>query len=395
MKKTPKSSVWILTIGAFFAFFVFGFSDNLKGTTLPAIIQDLHISYSVGGSILLGAYLGFIAATTITGFLADSIGHKAVLVIAGFCLGIGAAGYTFFSTPLFLSLSISILGFGLGSLELGCNALIVELRGGDKGKYLNLMAVLHGLGSTLAPLYAGWMLSARYSWRSVYGWDLIPIIILIIYFLFTTFPASKSKPNEKIDFTHIAKIAFTGEMIWYYIIITLYVCIEIGLSSWMVEYLQSNRHFSISSSSQALAIYFGLIMLGRFIGSFIVERLGYLQSTFYAMLGAITCVALALFGPQYFAYFLPGCGLFLSIIFPTITASVSDSHKNNMNSILGIFFTFAGLGGALGPWIIGFASDHGGLPVGFSLNLVFGILTAFSILLLMIMKKKTPSLDSL
>lgn len=379
--------MWILTIGAFFAFFVFGFSDNLKGTTLPAIIQDLHISYSIGGSILLGAYLGFIAATLSTGFLADSIGHKAVLVIAGFCLGLGVLGYTFFTTPMLLSLSIAFLGFGLGSLELGCNALIVELHAEDKGKYLNLMAVLHGLGSTIAPLYAGWMLSARYSWRTVYGWDLIPIIILIIYFLFTTFPNTNGKQSEKINFSQIAKYAFTGEMIWYYVIITLYVCIEIGLSSWMVEYLQTNRHFSITASSQALAVYFGLIMLGRFIGSFIVERLGYLQSTLYAIIGASLCVALALFGPQYFAYFLPGCGLFLSIIFPTITASVSDSHKNNMNSILGIFFTFAGAGGAIGPWLIGFVSDRGGLPLGFGLNLVFGVLTAYSILILILFKK--------
>ena len=384
--KISKNTIILLTIGAFFGFLVFGFSDNLKGPVLPAILQNLHLSYSMGGTILLGAYLGFIVATISAGLLADAAGQKTVLVLAGICLAAGVAGYSSFSSPVLLTLSMMVLGFGMGCLELGCNALIVELHAADKGRYLNLMAVFHGLGSTIAPLYAGWLLAANVSWRTVYRWDFLPISIMIVLFIILRFPQTQKSQN--VNLKHIGKAAFTVQMIWFYALITFYVCIELGLASWMVEFLQKNRAFSILQSNQALAWFFGLIMVGRFVGSFFIEKLGYLRAIFIASLLASACTGIGLFGPTQFTFLLPGTGFFLSVIFPTITASVSDSHKENMNSMLGILFTFAGIGGLIGPWVVGIASDLGGLQFGFGLNVIFGMLTSFAAFVLIRLQGK-------
>jgi len=388
MTTLTKRTIWLLTLGAFFAFFVFGFSDNLKGPILPALLQDLNLNYSMGGTILLGAYVGFMAATMTTGLLADIAGPKTVLVQAGVCLAIGMGGFSYFDNYYLLIISMVILGFGLGSLELGCNGLIVELHSTNKGRYLNLMAVLHGMGSMLAPLYAGILLTASISWRLVARWDLILIGFLIVYFLFMPFPKIQKSQSEKLDLKHLGKIAFTPRMICFYAAITLYVSAELGIAAWLVEFLQKEREFTVALSTQALSIFFGVMMLGRFVGSFLVERLGYLKSILIAALLASACLGLGLFGPTEFAYFLPASGFFLSIIFPTLTAAVSDSHKENLNSILGLLFTFAGLGGILGPWLVGIASDAGGLKVGFSLVLVFSLFTAGSISILLNLKNQ-------
>jgi FHS family glucose/mannose:H+ symporter-like MFS transporter len=395
MTNHSKNTIWLLTIGAFFAFFVFGFTDNLKGPALPAILQDMKFSYSQGGSILLGIYLGFIAATITSGPLADAVGQKFVLVLAAICLSIGLSSFGAFSSPALMTTSMAILGFGLGSLELGCNSLIVELHSSDKGRYLNLMAVMHGLGSMLAPLYAGWLLSGNSNWRSIYQWDLIPVGLLVLYFSLTSFPKNKKINSEKVNFRLISKTAFTPEMLWYYATITLYVTIELGIASWLVEFLQKERQFSVAQSNQALSAFFGLIMIGRFVGSFFIERLGYLKSILVNMLAASFCIALGLFGPPQLSFLLPGSGFFLSIIFPTITAAVSDTHKENINTILGILFTFAGFGGVIGPWLVGFASDLGGIKFGFSVNLFFGLLTACTAYILLKLKKNklNPSIN--
>ena len=384
-----KNTIWLLTIGAFFAFFVFGFSDNLKGAVLPALLQDMKFNYALGGTILLGAYIGFMIATLTSGLLADAVGQKAVLLLAGVCLAIGVGGFSSFSAPVVLTLSMSILGFGMGCLELGCNALIVSLHAADKGRYLNLMAVLHGMGSMIAPLYIGWMLTNNNTWRTIYRLDLILIGLLILYFSLMRFPKVDSAASEKIDFKHLGKSAFSTEMLLYYAAITMYVTIELGIGSWIVEFLQKDRGQSVTQSTQALSLFFGLIMLGRFVGSFFVERLGYLKSILVMSLGASACVAIGLFGPPQLAFFLPGSGFFLSIIFPTITAAVSDAHKENMNSILGLLFTFAGLGGVLGPWLIGIVSNLTSLRVGFSMNLGFGLLTALAAFALLRLRPKT------
>ncbi|MCB0089629.1 MAG: hypothetical protein KDE54_17100 [Caldilineaceae bacterium] len=50
--------LWLLTAGGFFAFFTFGFVDNIKGPALPNLLQDLNFSYSQGGTILSGRIFG-------------------------------------------------------------------------------------------------------------------------------------------------------------------------------------------------------------------------------------------------------------------------------------------------------------------------------------------------
>lgn len=376
MNKLSPKNIWLLTAGAFFAFFVFGFSDNLKGPVLPALLQDLQFNYASGGAILMSIYIGFMTASLTAGFLANVYGQKMVLILAGVCLAIGSAGFASFSSPTWLAASMIVLGFGLGSLELGCNALIVLLYDANKGRFLNLMAVMHGMGSMIAPLYAGWMLTAGNSWRSVYRWPLILIGMLLIYFATMRFPKRDAAKTQALDFAQIRTTAFSPMMLAFYFAQMAYVAIELGIASWMVEFLQKINAQSINQSSQSLSIFFGLVMIGRLIGSFIVEKFGYLRSVLTAALAASACVAASLFGPPQFSWLLPVSGLFLSIIFPTITAAASNAQKENSSIILGLLFTFGGLGGIIGPWLIGIASNQGGLLFGFSLNLLFGLLTA-------------------
>jgi MFS transporter, FHS family, glucose/mannose:H+ symporter len=115
---------------------------------------------------------------------------------------------------------------------------------------------------------------------------------------------------------------------------------------------------------------------------FFVERVGYLRSTLIAAVGAAICIALGVFSSASLAFSLPVAGFFLSIIFPTLTAAVSEVHPDNTATILGLLFTFAGVGGKLGPWLIGLASDSVGLTLGLGVNLIYCILLMVAILFL-------------
>lgn len=333
------------------------------------MLAELHISYGTGGNIFFGEYFGFLIATLITGLMADRFGLKSAILLAGVFLGIGVSGYSFFQSAILLSGSLFILGMGLGALELGPNAIIVSLHHERKGLYLNLMAMLHGLGSLLAPLFAGWLLSLSISWRIIYRWDILLIALFVLIFAFLRFP--KAGEKTQLDFRHLPQIAFRKQLPWFYSLITFYVALEIGLASWLVTYLQQVHHFEVQTSNQSLSLFFAMLMIGRLLGGFFVQRIGYLRSILYMTLAAVICIAAGLFGPGGLAWLLPISGLFLSIMFPTITAAVSDSHPENGNTILGTLFTFAGLGGVLGPWLIGWASDLSGLKFGFSILILF------------------------
>jgi fucose permease len=105
-------------------------------------------------------------------------------------------------------------------------------------------------------------------------------------------------------------------------------------------------------------------------------------------IGGIICLIAGLYGPKEISLFLPLAGFFLSVIFPTITAAVSDTHTVNANTILGILFTFAGLGGIIGPWFIGWGSDLFGLQKGFSIVIVFMAILLISVAILIGLTQK-------
>jgi fucose permease len=303
------------------------------------------------------------------------------MLLAGAALVIGVSGYSGFESAFLLSASLFIVGMGLGALELGSNAIIVSLHPKRKGMFLNLMSVLHGLGSMLAPLFAGWLFALNISWRTVYRWDLPLIAFFMLIFLFLRFP--KSGEQARLDFRAIPRVAFKGQLPLFYIAIAAYVSAEIGMASWLVTFLQQARGQDVAASNQALSLFFALLMLGRLIGGFVVHRIGYLRSILIATLGAIASLIIGLFGTGSLVFFLPVTGFFFSIIFPTITAAASDLYTKKINTILGVLFTFAGLGGLLGPWLIAWGSELLGLQSGFSVNIALLMVLLVSISLLM------------
>lgn len=379
MNTSPKNlTTFLLTAICFFAFFIFGVTDNLKGPTLPAMLAELNIDYGTGGNIFFGEYVGFLIATLITGILADRFGLKLVFILAGVALVLGVGGYSSFSVPFLLAASLFIIGLGLGAFELGPNAVIVSLYHEQKGLYLNLMAVMHGLGSMVAPLVAGYLLSIDTSWRTIYRWDLLLIIIFLAASLFLRFPKSEEKAS--LDFRAIPKVAFKHALPFYYVAMLFYVAAEIGLASWMVVYLQDSRNMNEALSNNYLAIFFGTMMLGRFLGSFFVKRVGYLRSIFIAALFATASLAVGIFTQS--AIFIPLTGFFFSIIFPTLTAAVSDAEQENMNTILGVLFTFSGIGGMIGPWLVAWSSKVFGLQIGFTSTILLTGLTLIFVFIL-------------
>ena len=383
-----STAIKLITYGAFLSFFVFGFVDNLKGPTLSALLEDLNFSYSFGGTLVMSAYLGFLIATLVTGALSDTAGQKVVIFTACACLFVGIVGYSMASMFLILAMAMLVIGLGLGSLELGGNSIIVDLHHQGKGRYLNLLAFFHGVGSMVAPLYAGLLLTAGLSWRSIYQSAILVVLLLLVYFLLVKYPKSDTLASNKLDLRSLGKSAFTGEMILFYAVLAIYVAAEIGIGTWLVEFLQKSKFQSVAISSFYLSLFFGGVTVGRLIGSFLVERVGYLKSMLYVSLASVVCVAIGTFAPASLAFFLPLTGLFFSIIFPTATAAASDLHQENVGTVLGLLFTFAGIGGMLGPWLVGIFSDWLGIQLGFGLILIYCLSMSLIFGLLMVKQKR-------
>ena len=253
-----------------------------------------------------------------------------------------------------------------------------------------------GIGALLAPIYVAQLLQVDLTWRQIFRLSPILATLLTFYFIVVLYrwKTSKHQPEPSqpaLEMTpslmNLLRIGFAWPMPLYYLLIVFYVSAELGIASWLVEFLQQAKSFSMGGSAVYLSLFFGCIMIGRLAGSVLVDHVGYLHSMIYAILAAIVCLIIGQWSSNNLAFFIPLAGLFFSIIFPTATAAVSKLHPENTGTILGLFFTFGGLGGALGPWAMGAVSDWTGITGGFMLSIGYCCLVAVALQLLLSVDK--------
>ncbi len=379
MRDGNRGRILAMTIGNFLAFLVFGAVDILKGSTLFAVLDETGFSYSTGGLVVMASYFGFFVSTLAAGVVAEIGGKKTIIVVASLCFLAGMGGYSSArGLPMFLLTSF-LIGLGCGSTEVGSNYIIVDVQPKNPGLYLNLLAASFGLGSMLGPLYSGRLFKAGFTWREIYWFALLAPAVLLVVFLAAPYPRLDRPPPERPSIRAMAKNAFSGWMLWFYLLAFAYVAAETAIGHWIVEYLRVVRNIPADAGSNWLSLFFACIMIGRFVGGFCVGKIGYLRSMAAATALAMAAVLAGVYGPDGLAPFLPLSGLFFSIILPTATALLSSLVPKKLGSVLGVLFCFVGLGGMAGPWLAGVVNDVLGLKAGLSVSMLFLLALAGSL----------------
>ena len=387
MTLKEKQTTLIVTIGAFFAFLIFGFTDNLKGPILPVLLEDFSLSYAQGSNILLMLYLGFMLSILGSGFIAGKYGNRYVLLLSGIIISAAIAGMSLVQEKVLLYPLFFSVGIALGGIEIGANGAITDIYHEKSGKYLNLLSVFHGAGSMAAPWIVGNLLEKSLPWQTVYKVSILPILLLPLIFLFLRLtardiPVPRSKNNTD------SNIFLNPDLLLLAFLILLYVASEISFASWIVDYLYKVRAFSIKSASIMLTVFWGLVMLGRFIASFVVDRIGYIKSLIITV-----CLAMITFGGgilpgKSFSYLLPLTGFFFALIFPTVTAFAARIFPYSKHKVFSFLFFFAGLGGLVGPWVVGYSANWFGIAIGFPI-LIFFIIGTLIILFVLKARLRT------
>jgi len=361
----------VVTIGAFFAFLIFGFADNLKGPLIPVLLEEFSLSYAQGSNILLMLYLGFMLSIIGSGIIAGKYGNRHVLLLSSIIISIAVAGMSIVQDKIFLYPLFFSIGMALGGIEVGANGAITDIYHENSGKYLNLLAVFHGAGSMIAPWLVGILLEKNMPWQTAYKGSFLPILLFPLIFIFLRFTSEKSKKNNPDTNIKSPDKIINMNLILLSLLILLYVAAEIGISSWLVDYLYKVKNFSLKTASLMLTIFWAFMMLGRLIASFIVDRIGYLKSLIITICLALLSFVGGILPGKYFAYLLPLTGLFFAMVFPTTTALAAQIFPEHKARALSFMFFFAGLGGLIGPWIVGFVANWFGIIIGFPMHIIF------------------------
>jgi FHS family L-fucose permease-like MFS transporter len=402
-KKTSNSLA--LTIVTFI-FFMWGFLTVMNDILIPHLKSIFHLSYAGTMLIQFMFFLAYFIMSMPSGKIVSMFGYKNSIIIGLIVTGIGgllfypAAAMHLYALFLF---AFFILATGITLLQVAANPY-VSLLGPAKtaSSRLNLAQAFNSLGTMIAgPIGGMLILSAvvvsatklasftpaeklAYQTQQAHAvqWPyiafaLILFLLAVVVYLFRLPKVfSEEGPEEKIQ-QHEEKHTYREalkhrHLVFGMIAIFVYVGAEVTIGSFMVNFISLPHigHISESTAARYLGVYWGGAMVGRFIGSAILQKVDArkLLGIFATVAGLLVLMAMLTTGRVAMAAIL-AVGLFNSIQFPNIfTLGIEGMGKltDKASSLL----IMAIVGGAIIPVVQGVIADNIGIHHAYILPLI-------------------------
>ncbi|WP_204498192.1 MFS transporter [Aquibacillus albus] len=346
-------------IVVFGGFLMFGISENIKGPALPAIQADFQVSEAKLGILLALNALGFLIACSFTSTLINKIGLKLTSVIMFGSMAISGLFIYLSSNYVILSASYFFLNIGNGMLEISLAIIAARIFTKNTGTMLNLSHFFYGLGSTVAPIFAasmmGWyVMNAELGWRGMYlvmlSFSLIPIIPVLI----SRLPNETAEKEDRISL----KGLYRDPIAWLIVVaLTFGIIAELGMASWLVNYLVKVYGWTLDDGSELLSLFFLLFMFARLLLGPITDKFGYTKSIIIFSAFSGMCGLAGILIGEKAAILFAIAGIGIAPVYPTMMALLAKRYPKGTDTAITFTVTLIGIGSVIGNLLIGFIID--------------------------------------
>jgi FHS family L-fucose permease-like MFS transporter len=386
-------------------FFMVGFLTCLNDVVIPHLKSIFELNYAEALLVQFAFFSSYFIFSYPGGKLVERVGYKRAMVIGLLVMAAGAAGFLpaayFALFPLFLA-ALILLAAGMTVVQVAVNPYVTVIGpAATASSRLNLAQAFNSVGTFIAPFVGGLLIlggatqltpermnslsaAALQSYREVQA-DTVRLpyiaITVTLVLLAVALAAIKLRPQDSSaertqDFRPgafaeaLAKPPSIWSRPWLLagaLGIFTYVGAEVAIGSLLVNYMGLPQIAGLKESIAAnfLMVYWGGAMIGRFIGSAVLQRVR--TGPVLGTAGVIACllVVLSIVTHGHTAmYALLAVGLFNSIMFPSIfTLGIQDlgplTSKGSSLMIAAI------LGGAIIPELTGRLADKIGLHPSF------------------------------
>ncbi|HSY19014.1 MAG TPA: sugar MFS transporter [Candidatus Acidoferrales bacterium] len=265
-------------------FFMWGFMTVFNDILIPRFkeaftlnyFQAMLVQFAFFGAYFVGSLIYFIISAT-KGDPIARLGYKNGVVLG---LLISAAGSAIFwpaasasSYPMFL-VALFIVGLGFAMLQIAANPYITIL-GPEKtaSSRLNLAQGFNSIGTTIGPLIGGYLIFQYFAKTGAHGAESVKMpymafcvifLVLAAIFFFIQLP--------HIGEGHVESGAGAlkhPHVVLGVIAIFMYVGGEVSVGSAIINFLgqKSVAGLTADEASKYVSIYWGGLMIGRFMGS--------------------------------------------------------------------------------------------------------------------------------
>ena len=358
-------------------FFMWGFVTVLNDILVPHLKALFELNYTQTMLIQFTFFSAYFLMSIPSSRILARVGYQKSIVAGLGVMGMGALLFvpaaSTRSYALFLT-ALWVLASGITLLQVAANPYVAQLGPPEKGSSrLNLAQAFNSLGTTLAPYLGGLLiLSDRPGPADAESVKLPYIGIAVTLFVLALAISRFHLPAlPDIEEGHGVRM---GDSIWRHrhlvlgaIAIFLYVGAEVSIGSFLVNYFSQPNIGGLTQRAAAgyVSFYWGGAMVGRFIGSAILQR-----AAPGKVLGGAALVASALVWTTVAAsgtvamWSVIAVGLFNSVMFPTIfTLGIASlgplTGKGSGLLIMAI------VGGAFLPVLQGALADSIGIHLAF------------------------------
>jgi FHS family L-fucose permease-like MFS transporter len=330
---------------------MWGFITVLNDIMVPHLKSIFDLSYTEVMLVQFSFFSAYFIFSMPAGTLVEWLGYKKTMVI-GLCmmavgafLFVGAAADVSF--PLFLT-ALIIVAAGITALQVSANPYVAVL-GPEKtaSSRLNLAQAFNSLGTTIGPYFGSLVIlsaapKAMDEIRKMTSLDLhdyrlreaasvklpylgigITLLALALFLLLTKLPKIASVELEVSSELAKRSIWSFPNLVLAAVAIFVYVGAEVSIGSFLVNYLiQPNiGAMTVKVAAGYVSLYWGGAMIGRFIGSALLQKIS--TERLLAICASMACllVIASMLSVGHFAVWsILAVGLFNSIMFPSIFA---------------------------------------------------------------------------
>jgi MFS transporter, FHS family, glucose/mannose:H+ symporter len=371
-----------LLVLLFAGFVLSGIATTIIGPILPIFIKRWSLDDGQAGFFSTIQFLAALGGTLASSAIAAWWGYRPPLVLGYAFIGGGLACLDAATQGVALA-AAAAFGLGYGLITPGTNLFVAELGGAKSASLLNQLNFAWGAGAMVCSQLIALALKRDglgilLAGTAIFGG------ILVLGFLFVSFGGQKQAKNASPAEAEVSGIglAVTIAMTAMFFI---YVAMENGIGIWSAEYAKRIAKGITGMTTRAPMFFYAGLTFGRAYAPVVLRR----QPERKVVLGALglAAAATALLAASgslpvaLAAVFLAGLGC--ASVYPIYIAWLSRWYGARAKHVGGILFAFASLGGAVGPWLVGFVSKHSGsLRVGLLVPLLGALIMIGLVLLL-------------
>ncbi len=387
-------------------FFMWGFLTCLNDILIPHLKSIFDLNYAEVMLVQFAFFSSYFVFSFPSGKIIDFFGYKKAMVAGLVTMGIGAFMFVpaaaVPSFPLFLAALIT-LAAGMTILQTSANPYVAVL-GPPRtaSSRLNLTQAFNSLGTTVAPSFGSKLILGAvaapvaievlrqmtpdqlHAYRVAQASSVkMPYIglaaaLFVLAIVMALFKLPKIEAVEAHGQVH--------DSIWRYrhlvlgaIGIFVYVGAEVAIGSFLTNYFHGADigGLSLQDAADMLKYYWGGAMIGRFIGSAVLQkvRTGTLLGLNAIVAAVLVATSMLTFG-HFAMWTILLVGLFNSIMFPSIFTLGVDG-LGPLTGDGSALLIAAIVGGAVIPELQGILADHIGIHKAFIIPVICYIYIAY------------------